>query len=168
MEPPHAGRAHRPCRRDVEIVSLMIPPQIIRGLLQTPLIYLFIYSSIQATRNRSIPICPPPRRGGAPPLIKHASLHPPPSVCACVFFFTPWREEEETRFSHAQSPPPSLALSSLLSPLQEFPAYVRASPVHFTNGSPRTCRNSVPNIISPDGGVGVGGIGGGRGLTRRR
>ncbi|XP_029969681.1 dedicator of cytokinesis protein 4b isoform X5 [Salarias fasciatus] len=36
--------------------------------------------------------------------------------------------------------------------IQEFPAYVRASPVHFTNGSPRTCRNSVPSIISPDGG----------------
>uniref|UniRef100_A0A8C8HDH2 Dedicator of cytokinesis 4b n=1 Tax=Oncorhynchus tshawytscha TaxID=74940 RepID=A0A8C8HDH2_ONCTS len=36
--------------------------------------------------------------------------------------------------------------------IQEFPAYVRASPVHFTNGSPRSsCRNSVPNIISPDG-----------------
>ncbi|XP_074553893.1 dedicator of cytokinesis protein 4b isoform X2 [Halichoeres trimaculatus] len=43
--------------------------------------------------------------------------------------------------------------------IQEFPAYVRASPVHFTNGSPRTCRNSVPNIISPDAG---------RGVTRRR
>uniref|UniRef100_A0A7N6AJK2 Dedicator of cytokinesis protein 4 n=1 Tax=Anabas testudineus TaxID=64144 RepID=A0A7N6AJK2_ANATE len=39
--------------------------------------------------------------------------------------------------------------------IQEFPAYVRASPVHFTNGSPRPCRNSVPNIISPDGGRGV-------------
>ncbi|XP_056434251.1 dedicator of cytokinesis protein 4b [Gadus chalcogrammus] len=38
--------------------------------------------------------------------------------------------------------------------IQEFPAYVRASPVHFTNGSPRTCRNSVPNIISPEGGRG--------------
>ncbi|KAI4802937.1 hypothetical protein KUCAC02_006504 [Chaenocephalus aceratus] len=38
--------------------------------------------------------------------------------------------------------------------IQEFPAYVRASPVHFTNGSPRTCRNSVPNIISPDAGRG--------------
>lgn len=43
--------------------------------------------------------------------------------------------------------------------LQEFPGYVRASPVHFTNGSPRTCRNSVPSIISPEGG---------RGVTRRR
>uniref|UniRef100_A0A8D3BDU7 Dedicator of cytokinesis protein 4 n=1 Tax=Scophthalmus maximus TaxID=52904 RepID=A0A8D3BDU7_SCOMX len=39
--------------------------------------------------------------------------------------------------------------------IQEFPAYVGASPVHFTNGSPRPCRNSVPNIISPDGGRGV-------------
>ncbi|XP_029681223.1 dedicator of cytokinesis protein 4b isoform X4 [Takifugu rubripes] len=39
--------------------------------------------------------------------------------------------------------------------IQEFPGYVRASPVHFTNGSPRTCRNSVPSIISPDGGRGV-------------
>ncbi|KAF7670188.1 hypothetical protein LDENG_00035470 [Lucifuga dentata] len=39
--------------------------------------------------------------------------------------------------------------------IQEFPGYVRASPVHFTNGSPRSCRNSVPNIISPDGGRGV-------------
>ncbi|XP_068162607.1 dedicator of cytokinesis protein 4b isoform X4 [Antennarius striatus] len=39
--------------------------------------------------------------------------------------------------------------------IQEFPGYVRASPVHFTNGSPRTCRNSVPNIISPDSGRGV-------------
>ncbi|XP_036373486.1 dedicator of cytokinesis protein 4-like isoform X3 [Megalops cyprinoides] len=35
--------------------------------------------------------------------------------------------------------------------IQEFPGYVRASPVHFTNGSPRACRNSVPNAISPDG-----------------
>ncbi|KAI1882231.1 hypothetical protein AGOR_G00248560 [Albula goreensis] len=35
--------------------------------------------------------------------------------------------------------------------IQEFPPYVRASPVHFPNGSPRTCRNSVPNAISPDG-----------------
>uniref|UniRef100_A0A3Q3VVY0 Uncharacterized protein n=1 Tax=Mola mola TaxID=94237 RepID=A0A3Q3VVY0_MOLML len=39
--------------------------------------------------------------------------------------------------------------------IQEFPAYVRGSPVHFTNGSPRTCRNSMSNIISPDGGRGV-------------
>ncbi|XP_019738610.1 dedicator of cytokinesis protein 4b isoform X4 [Hippocampus comes] len=40
--------------------------------------------------------------------------------------------------------------------IQEFPPYVRASPVHFTNGSPRTCRNSVPSsIISPDGSRGV-------------
>ncbi|XP_016889524.1 dedicator of cytokinesis protein 4b [Cynoglossus semilaevis] len=38
---------------------------------------------------------------------------------------------------------------------KEFPAYVRASPVHFTNGSPRPCRNSIPSIISPDGGRGV-------------
>ncbi|XP_006633511.2 dedicator of cytokinesis protein 4 isoform X1 [Lepisosteus oculatus] len=35
--------------------------------------------------------------------------------------------------------------------IQDFPAYVRASPIHFTNGSPRICRNSVPNAISPDG-----------------
>uniref|UniRef100_A0A3P9JZL3 Dedicator of cytokinesis 4b n=1 Tax=Oryzias latipes TaxID=8090 RepID=A0A3P9JZL3_ORYLA len=32
--------------------------------------------------------------------------------------------------------------------IQEFPAYVRASPVPFTNGSPRSCRNSVPSIVS--------------------
>ncbi|GLD73300.1 dedicator of cytokinesis protein 4, partial [Lates japonicus] len=38
--------------------------------------------------------------------------------------------------------------------IQEFSAYVRASPVHFSNGSPRACRNSVPNISSPDGGRG--------------
>lgn len=53
----------------------------------------------------------------------------------------------------------SAPLTPSPSPLQEFPGYVRASPVHFTNGSPRTCRNSVPSIISPDGG---------RGVTRRR
>ncbi|XP_026880343.2 dedicator of cytokinesis protein 4 isoform X2 [Electrophorus electricus] len=35
---------------------------------------------------------------------------------------------------------------------QEFPAYVRVSPLHFANGSPRTCRTPVPNAISPDGG----------------
>uniref|UniRef100_A0A8C7JLB8 Dedicator of cytokinesis 4b n=1 Tax=Oncorhynchus kisutch TaxID=8019 RepID=A0A8C7JLB8_ONCKI len=41
---------------------------------------------------------------------------------------------------------------TFIKPASEFPAYVRASPVHFTNGSPRSsCRNSVPNIISPDG-----------------
>ncbi|KAG9280350.1 dedicator of cytokinesis protein 4-like [Astyanax mexicanus] len=36
--------------------------------------------------------------------------------------------------------------------IQEFPAYVRASPIHFPNGSPRTGRNSMPNILSPEGG----------------
>ncbi|KAI4880684.1 hypothetical protein NFI96_002958, partial [Prochilodus magdalenae] len=35
---------------------------------------------------------------------------------------------------------------------QEFPAYVRVSPLHFANGSPRTCRTPVPNAISPEGG----------------
>uniref|UniRef100_A0A673JR81 Dedicator of cytokinesis protein 4-like n=1 Tax=Sinocyclocheilus rhinocerous TaxID=307959 RepID=A0A673JR81_9TELE len=34
----------------------------------------------------------------------------------------------------------------------QFPAYVRVSPLHFANGSPRTCRTPVPNAISPDGG----------------
>ncbi|XP_029102981.1 dedicator of cytokinesis protein 4 isoform X4 [Scleropages formosus] len=36
--------------------------------------------------------------------------------------------------------------------IQELPAYVHASPVPFTNGSPRICRNSLSNVISPDGG----------------
>uniref|UniRef100_A0A8B9L244 Dedicator of cytokinesis 4 n=1 Tax=Astyanax mexicanus TaxID=7994 RepID=A0A8B9L244_ASTMX len=36
--------------------------------------------------------------------------------------------------------------------IQEFPAYVRVSPLHFANGSPRTCRTPVPNAISPEGG----------------
>ncbi|XP_051548856.1 dedicator of cytokinesis protein 4-like isoform X2 [Myxocyprinus asiaticus] len=35
---------------------------------------------------------------------------------------------------------------------QEFPAYVRVSPLHLTNGSLRTCRTPVPNAISPEGG----------------
>uniref|UniRef100_A0A671TAB1 Dedicator of cytokinesis protein 4-like n=1 Tax=Sinocyclocheilus anshuiensis TaxID=1608454 RepID=A0A671TAB1_9TELE len=39
--------------------------------------------------------------------------------------------------------------------IQEFPAYVRASPIHFTNGSPRAGRNSAPNIMSPEGGARV-------------
>ncbi|TRY71348.1 hypothetical protein DNTS_021185 [Danionella cerebrum] len=39
--------------------------------------------------------------------------------------------------------------------IQEFPPYVRASPIHFTNGSPRPGRNSAPNILSPDGGARV-------------
>uniref|UniRef100_H2M4C3 Dedicator of cytokinesis 4b n=1 Tax=Oryzias latipes TaxID=8090 RepID=H2M4C3_ORYLA len=39
--------------------------------------------------------------------------------------------------------------------IQEFPAYVRASPVPFTNGSPRSCRNSVPSIVSTDASRGV-------------
>ncbi|XP_042561548.1 dedicator of cytokinesis protein 4-like isoform X2 [Clupea harengus] len=34
---------------------------------------------------------------------------------------------------------------------QEFPALVRASPMHFVSGSPRTCRTPVPSAISPDG-----------------
>lgn len=34
---------------------------------------------------------------------------------------------------------------------QEFSACVQASPVHFPNGSPRVCRNSVPVSMSPDG-----------------
>ncbi|XP_066523017.1 dedicator of cytokinesis protein 4b isoform X3 [Hoplias malabaricus] len=36
--------------------------------------------------------------------------------------------------------------------IQEFPAYVRASPINFPNGSPRSGRNSMPNILSPEGG----------------
>uniref|UniRef100_A0A8C1LNB8 Dedicator of cytokinesis 4b n=1 Tax=Cyprinus carpio TaxID=7962 RepID=A0A8C1LNB8_CYPCA len=39
--------------------------------------------------------------------------------------------------------------------IQEFPAYVQASPIHFTNGSPRVGRNSAPNIMSPEGGARV-------------
>uniref|UniRef100_A0A8C1Z7H7 Dedicator of cytokinesis 4b n=1 Tax=Cyprinus carpio TaxID=7962 RepID=A0A8C1Z7H7_CYPCA len=39
--------------------------------------------------------------------------------------------------------------------IQEFPAYVRASPIHFTNGSPRAGRNSAPNIMIPEGGARV-------------
>lgn len=39
--------------------------------------------------------------------------------------------------------------------LKEFPAYVQASPIHFTNGSPRVGRNSAPNIMSPEGGARV-------------
>ncbi|XP_064175400.1 dedicator of cytokinesis protein 4-like isoform X3 [Anguilla rostrata] len=35
--------------------------------------------------------------------------------------------------------------------IQEFPPYVCASPVHFPNGSLRSCRASVPNVLSPDG-----------------
>ncbi|KAI2648331.1 Dedicator of cytokinesis protein 4 [Labeo rohita] len=36
----------------------------------------------------------------------------------------------------------------------KFPAYVRVSPLHFANGSPRpcTCRTPVPDAISPEGG----------------
>lgn len=33
---------------------------------------------------------------------------------------------------------------------QEFSACVQASPVHFPNGSPRVCRNSIPISMSPD------------------
>uniref|UniRef100_A0A8C4HYM2 Dedicator of cytokinesis 4b n=1 Tax=Dicentrarchus labrax TaxID=13489 RepID=A0A8C4HYM2_DICLA len=40
-------------------------------------------------------------------------------------------------------------------PLIKHTSFICIFPVHFTNGSPRTCRNSVPNIISPDGGRGV-------------
>ncbi|XP_009988642.1 PREDICTED: dedicator of cytokinesis protein 4-like, partial [Tauraco erythrolophus] len=35
--------------------------------------------------------------------------------------------------------------------IQEFSACVQASPVHFPNGSPRVCRNSIPVSMSPDG-----------------
>ncbi|XP_043944609.1 dedicator of cytokinesis protein 4 isoform X2 [Protopterus annectens] len=35
--------------------------------------------------------------------------------------------------------------------IQDFPAYARASPVHFTSGSPRVCRNSISMSMSPDG-----------------
>uniref|UniRef100_A0A8C4P2U3 Dedicator of cytokinesis 4 n=1 Tax=Dromaius novaehollandiae TaxID=8790 RepID=A0A8C4P2U3_DRONO len=35
--------------------------------------------------------------------------------------------------------------------IQEFSACVQASPIHFPNGSPRVCRNSVPVSMSPDG-----------------
>ncbi|XP_028813743.1 dedicator of cytokinesis protein 4 isoform X2 [Denticeps clupeoides] len=33
---------------------------------------------------------------------------------------------------------------------QEFPALVRASPMHFMSGTPRNCSTPVPNAISPD------------------
>lgn len=36
--------------------------------------------------------------------------------------------------------------------LQELPAYMRASPIHFPNGSPRVGRNSMPNILNVEGG----------------
>ncbi|XP_026778719.3 dedicator of cytokinesis protein 4b isoform X1 [Pangasianodon hypophthalmus] len=36
--------------------------------------------------------------------------------------------------------------------IQELPAYVRASPIHFPNGSPRVGRNSMPNILNVEGG----------------
>ncbi|XP_030621101.1 dedicator of cytokinesis protein 4 [Chanos chanos] len=42
--------------------------------------------------------------------------------------------------------------SSLRIQPQEFPVYMRVSPLHFTSGSPRTCRMPIPNTISPDGG----------------
>ncbi|ELK12672.1 Dedicator of cytokinesis protein 4 [Pteropus alecto] len=35
--------------------------------------------------------------------------------------------------------------------IQDFSAYMQASPVHFSNGSPRVCRNSAPPSVSPDG-----------------
>uniref|UniRef100_A0A803XT25 Dedicator of cytokinesis protein 4 n=1 Tax=Meleagris gallopavo TaxID=9103 RepID=A0A803XT25_MELGA len=35
--------------------------------------------------------------------------------------------------------------------IQEYSACVQASPIHFPNGSPRVCRNSVPVSMSPDG-----------------
>uniref|UniRef100_A0A8B9EK89 Dedicator of cytokinesis protein 4 n=1 Tax=Anser cygnoides TaxID=8845 RepID=A0A8B9EK89_ANSCY len=35
--------------------------------------------------------------------------------------------------------------------IQEFSACVQASPIHFPNGSPRVCRNSIPVSMSPDG-----------------
>ncbi|XP_054136744.1 dedicator of cytokinesis protein 4 isoform X2 [Melozone crissalis] len=34
--------------------------------------------------------------------------------------------------------------------IQDFSACVQASPVHFPNGSPRVCRNSIPVSMSPD------------------
>ncbi|XP_073710037.1 dedicator of cytokinesis protein 4b isoform X3 [Misgurnus anguillicaudatus] len=39
--------------------------------------------------------------------------------------------------------------------IQEFPAYMQASTIHFTNGSPRVGRHSAPNILIPDGGARV-------------
>ncbi|XP_048404367.1 dedicator of cytokinesis protein 4 isoform X9 [Stegostoma tigrinum] len=35
--------------------------------------------------------------------------------------------------------------------IQDFPGYARVSPIHLTNGSPRTCRNPTLGAISPDG-----------------
>ncbi|XP_078272813.1 dedicator of cytokinesis protein 4-like isoform X4 [Rhinoraja longicauda] len=35
--------------------------------------------------------------------------------------------------------------------LQDFPTYSRVSPIHLTNGSPRTCRNPTLGAVSPDG-----------------
>lgn len=81
----------------------------------------------------------------------HPSLSSLPSSAFVCFISIPHAGTEEHLIMWTSSFP-------LLKP-QEFPAYVRASPVHFTNGSPRPCRNSVPNIISPDGG---------RGVSRRR
>ncbi|XP_038636091.1 dedicator of cytokinesis protein 4 isoform X1 [Scyliorhinus canicula] len=35
--------------------------------------------------------------------------------------------------------------------IQDFPGYARVSPIHLTNGSPRTCRNPALGAVSPDG-----------------
>ncbi|GCC26659.1 hypothetical protein chiPu_0005077, partial [Chiloscyllium punctatum] len=35
--------------------------------------------------------------------------------------------------------------------IQDFPGYARVSPIHLTNGSPRTCRNPTLGAVSPDG-----------------
>lgn len=45
----------------------------------------------------------------------------------------------------------SILINLLLTTHQEFSACVQASPVHFPNGSPRVCRNSIPVSMSPDG-----------------
>lgn len=44
-----------------------------------------------------------------------------------------------------------ILINLLLTTRQEFSACVQASPVHFPNGSPRVCRNSIPVSMSPDG-----------------
>lgn len=43
-----------------------------------------------------------------------------------------------------------ILINLLLITHQEFPVCVQASPVHFPNGSPRVCRNSIPVSMSPD------------------
>lgn len=105
VEPPSGGRTHGACRLNVETISLMTLPQIIRGPLHTLPLFLCLFPPSEA---RLLEIAPSRfivllMRGGGG---CRPSLNTLLFICECVCVFYASRgseeaEEEKTMFNHA-------------------------------------------------------------------